>query len=80
MCNQVLSNKSVVSEASSESLSIVRLIRRWLGYFSSEKRKVLRTSELSPDILRDIGLEDTRRRSGSLDENWRRELDQLSKW
>ena len=79
MCDQFVGNKSVASKMPAENFSPVRLIVGWLGNIFLRKRRVLRTSELSPDLLRDIGLENAGQKTGSLEEKWRRELDHLSR-
>jgi hypothetical protein len=79
MSNPTLCDRREITQGNRGLLSLVHLITDLGKNFSFKRRKYLTAADLTPELMRDIGLEEAPPRLKSLEENWRRELELLSR-
>jgi hypothetical protein len=79
MSNPTLCDQQDVVQGKRNLLSLVHLIIELGGGILSKRRRRLTQTDLTPELMRDIGLEEAPPHLRSFEENWRRELELLSR-
>jgi hypothetical protein len=79
MSNPTLCDQQDAVQGKRSLLSLVHLITALAGGIFSKRRRRLTQADLSPELMRDIGLEQAPSHIRSHEENWRRELELLSR-